>query len=439
MACLERLIAVEKSAEAKRRAVELAGATADRDDASTAGALLALAEVAWRQGRVGGTLDLLRAAKYADEEYSGDGTRCYPGLGLSTVLGALGEFDDAEAFVIDAADAIALRGDAIRSAAPAVFAARVAMAAGRLEAATAAAQAALELTIEFDTPLLAPIARDVLITSALLTGQVLEAANHLSHWCPDPTVGRLPFGTRSRQWAELRVRDAQGGSMRAEGPTGWVFDLLATDHRLVLEESAAPAWLVRAARRVDDQWLTRAVVETAERLAVVNAGYPTVVAAAAHARGVMDGDRELLIKAADGHRSPWARASAAEDVGVLSADHGGGADARSWFEQAAAGYSECGATTDHARIRARLRTLGVRRRHWTQHTRPVSGWESLTETELAVAALVAEGLSNQQVGKRMFLSHHTVDFHLRQIFRKLGIDSRVVLTRIALTRVEVAS
>jgi hypothetical protein len=49
-----------------------------------------------------------------------------------------------------------------------------------------------------------------------------------------------------------------------------------------------------------------------------------------------------------------------------------------------------------------------------------------------VAALVAEGLSNQQVATRMFLSRHTVDFHLRHIFRKLGIASRVALTRITL-------
>jgi DNA-binding CsgD family transcriptional regulator len=63
----------------------------------------------------------------------------------------------------------------------------------------------------------------------------------------------------------------------------------------------------------------------------------------------------------------------------------------------------------------------------------VCGWNSLTETEQSVAALVAEGLSNQQVATRMFLSRHTVDFHLRHIFRKLGISSRVALTRIALS------
>jgi DNA-binding CsgD family transcriptional regulator len=124
---------------------------------------------------------------------------------------------------------------------------------------------------------------------------------------------------------------------------------------------------------------------------------------------------------------------------VLSAEHHDRTDAKSWFEQAAVEFRKAGAMADHARIRARLRTLGVHTRHWNHQARPVSGWESLTETELAVAALVAEGLSNQQVGRRMFVSHHTVDFHLRQIFRKLAIDSRVVLTRIALTREEVAS
>jgi DNA-binding CsgD family transcriptional regulator len=63
----------------------------------------------------------------------------------------------------------------------------------------------------------------------------------------------------------------------------------------------------------------------------------------------------------------------------------------------------------------------------------VSGWASLTETERAVASLVAEGLSNQQVADRMFLSRHTVDFHLRHIFRKLGVGSRVVLARLVLS------
>ncbi|MET0460508.1 MAG: helix-turn-helix transcriptional regulator, partial [Ilumatobacteraceae bacterium] len=61
-----------------------------------------------------------------------------------------------------------------------------------------------------------------------------------------------------------------------------------------------------------------------------------------------------------------------------------------------------------------------------------------TETERTVAELVAEGLSNQAVASRIFLSRHTVDFHLRHIFRKLGIGSRVVLTRMAIANTNVA-
>lgn len=59
------------------------------------------------------------------------------------------------------------------------------------------------------------------------------------------------------------------------------------------------------------------------------------------------------------------------------------------------------------------------------------GWDSLTPTERSVAAVVAEGTTNREAAARLFLSPHTVDFHLRQIFRKLGIGSRVELARLA--------
>jgi DNA-binding CsgD family transcriptional regulator len=62
--------------------------------------------------------------------------------------------------------------------------------------------------------------------------------------------------------------------------------------------------------------------------------------------------------------------------------------------------------------------------------RRVSGWESLRESELGIAQLVAAGLTNREIGARLFMSRHTVDFHLRQIFRKLAITSRVELTRL---------
>jgi DNA-binding CsgD family transcriptional regulator len=62
---------------------------------------------------------------------------------------------------------------------------------------------------------------------------------------------------------------------------------------------------------------------------------------------------------------------------------------------------------------------------------PTFGWESITDTEQTVIDLVADGLTNREAGERLFLSHHTVGFHLRSIFNKLGVSSRVELTRIS--------
>jgi DNA-binding CsgD family transcriptional regulator len=63
---------------------------------------------------------------------------------------------------------------------------------------------------------------------------------------------------------------------------------------------------------------------------------------------------------------------------------------------------------------------------------PTFGWESLTGTERSVIELVAQGLTNREAGERLFLSHHTVGYHLRSIFWKLGVHSRVELARLAM-------
>lgn len=62
--------------------------------------------------------------------------------------------------------------------------------------------------------------------------------------------------------------------------------------------------------------------------------------------------------------------------------------------------------------------------------RPAAGWE-LTATERQVAALVAEGLTNREVASRLYVTQKTVEFHLRNVFRKLGVRSRTELARAA--------
>jgi DNA-binding CsgD family transcriptional regulator len=61
-------------------------------------------------------------------------------------------------------------------------------------------------------------------------------------------------------------------------------------------------------------------------------------------------------------------------------------------------------------------------------SRPLGGWDSLTPTETKVAACVAEGLTNAQIGERMFISKATVKTHLAHIFKKLDVHNRAELT-----------
>jgi DNA-binding CsgD family transcriptional regulator len=59
-------------------------------------------------------------------------------------------------------------------------------------------------------------------------------------------------------------------------------------------------------------------------------------------------------------------------------------------------------------------------------------WQSLTPTELRVAALVADGMTNRGIAERMFVSPHTIDAHLKHIYVKVNIHSRVELAVLTL-------
>jgi DNA-binding CsgD family transcriptional regulator len=150
-----------------------------------------------------------------------------------------------------------------------------------------------------------------------------------------------------------------------------------------------------------------------------------MAAAAAHARGLLERNPAVVVSAAADYQDPLAKASAAEDAGVAFAKAGDRDRAVLQLDQAQQLYAGACAVRDVNRVRARLRDLGVRRRDRSQvSSRPSCGWASLTETEQKVAHLVAQWLTNREVADRLFLSPHTVDSHLRQIFRKLEIRSR---------------
>ena len=64
-----------------------------------------------------------------------------------------------------------------------------------------------------------------------------------------------------------------------------------------------------------------------------------------------------------------------------------------------------------------------------ERKRPTSGWASLTPTERDVVRLVSEGLANNDIATRLFVSPRTVQTHLTHVYTKLGLTSRVQLVQ----------
>ena len=99
----------------------------------------------------------------------------------------------------------------------------------------------------------------------------------------------------------------------------------------------------------------------------------------------------------------------------------------SWLSVSEHAYERLDAARDTARVEATLRDLGIHRGRRGARRRPQIGWDSLTPTEHRVVDLVVEGLTNPQIGERLYVSRRTVQTHLAHVFTKLGVSSRTQL------------
>jgi DNA-binding CsgD family transcriptional regulator/tetratricopeptide (TPR) repeat protein len=417
---------------------ELGGSVSDailaapgqHDTHAVAAALVTCAVMAWDKGQIGDGLELLRDAARRGGGISPDARHVQPLLVLGSALIDLRQLDEAEN-ILQAADTQTLHGIPAQ-AALSILRARIHLASGRPADAAPEGQAALAIAENLGAHGYAWTAHCVLAVIALRRGDIADAARHIaSRPAPMPHFPGL-YARAETTMAEAQISEARDGPAAAIGHIRQVCADLPAHRGLLLGDPALAAWLVRTALAAGDNELAALAAGHAEAIARDNPGYPAIVAAAAHSLGLAGQDPARLTEAAARLPDPWARASAAEDLGALHA-RSDRDQAIHHFTQAIDGYQLTGAPNDMARVRRRLRKLGVRRRYWTQSAdRPVTGWKSLTDTERTASELVAQGLNNQQVADRMYISVHTVAFHMRQIFRKLNIGSRVELARIVI-------
>jgi DNA-binding CsgD family transcriptional regulator len=188
----------------------------------------------------------------------------------------------------------------------------------------------------------------------------------------------------------------------------------------------------RVASAAGDAGLRARLLDAVDVLERERPGVRLFATVAQHTRGILDRDADALAAVGSALHSssrPLLYASAAEDAGGELSRAQRNAEALDQLNAAFDTYIECEAIADARRVGRALRRLGVERRIVT-HPRARTGWNSLTDSELRVVRLIAEGATNRSVAQQLHLSPHTVKTHLRNAFAKLGITSRAQLTQL---------
>ena len=154
-------------------------------------------------------------------------------------------------------------------------------------------------------------------------------------------------------------------------------------------------------------------------------GAPWAAARAAHCRALLAGPDEARLhyeeslRQHDASRRPFERARTELAYGEFLRRSGHRVDARAHLRRALTTFDDLSAGPWSERARQELRASGESIRRQGPNALP-----KLTGQELQVAKLVTQGLSNRDVAAQLFVSPRTVDFHLRNVFTKLGISSR---------------
>src|SRR5215210_2961861 len=274
-----------------------------------------------------------------------------------------------------------------------------ALAAGDVEMALTIAEEGVDLTRQLDQSLMTASAGFALAAALLATGQPARAVQALVGPSGGVELPLTPDAWRAN-WLELLTR-----CWLALGR------LDDANHSAVCAEACSSRRGLR---------LTTAMADRAAAAVALEAGNPRLAAKRALASAEAAGEVGAPVEAA------LSRILAGRALAQAGQRERAGGE----LEQAAAELDACGAIRYRDQAEHELRKLGhhIHRRTQSGHA-DGAGVEALTERERQVARLVVDRRTNREIAQELFLSPKTVETHMRNIFRKLEVSSRVEVAR----------
>jgi DNA-binding CsgD family transcriptional regulator len=270
----------------------------------------------------------------------------------------------------------------------------------------------------------------VLANVALHEGNVDRAALHvrLAEEAMATTTPLLGTDLHARAQARLAEakRDVAGASAIAVG--AWdVFDAMG----VIAAQRNVGFDALRLAHLVGDDDTCHRIADGWKHLASL-ASVPSDHVTAAFAAALCAGDPDAMVAAASGSTrgstgsgQPLRRAHMGELAASALWSAGRRDEAAGVLQHARRIYADAGAVGDVRRTAELFAALGLRRPPPSE--RPTTGWDALTPSERRIAALVGTGAGNAAIAETLGVSRRTVETHLRHVYAKLEVTSRVEL------------
>ena len=342
------------------------------------------------------------------------------------LLAVVGRLDDAAAQAADGTEQARRERNAMALDIWAALDGLAQLAAGRLSAARAAAES------------LPPPARTAVTERDMIRIVILaevaartDDRNLLQQMVSD-AHDAYPAGSTVVRWVAAHVLALAAWQRDdVQDATRWLGDVTVFVSPLWPQVLDRVILSARVASAAGDAGLRARVLQATDLLERERPTIPLFTGVAGHARGILERDAQALLAAADMlHASsrPLLYAAAAEDAGGQLAHTDHPDKALDQLNAAFDTYLHHEALADARRVGRELRRLGVERRIVSPRVK--KGWDSLTDSELKVVHLIAEGVTNRDVAAQLHLSLHTVKTHVHNAFAKLGINSRAQLTQL---------